>query len=246
VPVSPPPLVGIDRPPAAFHCAALATPHRVDFTASTSTLTNGYPDWSSLSLSFGNRTGCTTRLASIEYAKRFGSSDAYGEVGWSRRLSQTMAINGFVGATADADFLPHIALRLEVEQRMGAFGWAVQGRGLHYEAENIGVFEPRFTYFFGKQDSFIRLKLPVAVSQDSISSGIGVGVEFNSEHGGTWRAQWSNAPETSAGTVLRVETLGAGIGWPLSETRSIRLDALHEDRGNFSRRELSVALTSAF
>jgi YaiO family outer membrane protein len=239
-------MVGIDHAPAAFHCAEPEAPHRIDFTASNSPLTKGYPDWSSLSLSYGQRSGCATNLASLEYAERFGRSDVYGEIGWSRRLSPSIAVSGFIGTTADADFLPQIAIRLEAEQRIGAFGWAVQGRGLHYKVEDIGVFEPRFTYFFGKQDSFIRLKLPIAVSRNSVSSGIGVGVEINSEHAGTWRAQWSNAPETSAGTVLRVETVGAGIGWPLSETRSIRLDALYEDRGNFSRRELSFTLTSAF
>lgn len=232
---------------APVGCDAAAV-SRIDVSAAQSALSDGLPDWREASVALSRRfDGGWAGAVRVEALERFGLKDVYGEAR-IERWSGDGHFYAAAGGAADADFKPEAALK---------FGGAVS-----VAASTMVSFDLDASRFasgdvyatkLGAEKTWSPLRVTTSLQAIAVSEEGGPVLVGYAVQGSvpvtprvSARLTYVQAPETSEGVVTRVRGLGGGVRFEVSDAWIVRADALHEDRGAYTRNELSLGFARRF
>lgn len=219
---------------------------RADVSASYSALSDDLDPWREATVSLARRSGDLWIGGGLELVERFGESDLYGEA----RLTQVASHGAWSVALGGADeplFKPEAQARLEYatpEDRRWRFAGALSLA--EYQVGPINRLSILASRAAGDALRVSVRGVTVKDELDDIRFGYGAGVAWNFSGGAGLELAWSDAPESSDGATVDVQSL-ALIG-AVALTPSLRLRAAisRERRDAFDRTEFTLALARTF
>jgi YaiO family outer membrane protein len=227
-----------ERPRAAW---------RWDGLASYSSLSNGLAPWREFSIYATRRSGQRSFGAGLEYVRRFGLTDLYGE----GRFYQADAHGGVwglaLGAAPDAVFKPEAAARFEYtspEDRPWVFGGALSFA--RYATGGVNSLTLSAERNLGAGWRASARTIGVRDETGAFRTGYGLGATSRLADETEFSLIWTDAPESSAGATIDVQSVSLGVGFDLSPSLRLRIGALKEERQAFDRTEVSVAFVRTF
>lgn len=220
---------------------------RLDIWTTHSSL-DGLDDWSSLGVGVGGRIAPGwSGWGSVEQTRRFGQDDVYGEVGVEHRVSDGSAWVSLGGAP-DADHRAEFSLATGGRIPLGDYGLAAVAdvRFSRYPVGEIVIVRPGLTW--EKADWMMEARW-IHLNDETGADRDGWMMRGEVALGDSTRldAALSDAPETSDGFTVDIRAYGVGVRQALTDTLSVRLGYVHEDRGLFPNRdEFNLSLTRRF
>ena len=185
----------------------------------------------------------------VEVSERFDTIDSYLEVGVDRRF--TPWLNGYLygGVTPDADFrerwaaLAGGAIRIsEGRDIFGATLLTLDSKHSSYATMDINTVSPGLQQYFGGDRVIINARQINSIdSSDQMQSGWLIRLDLRLFDRATVYLGTADAPDSADGSVAQTVSRFAGIVYDLTDTVSVRLDAIREDRQNAYKRD-SISL----
>ncbi len=217
---------------------------RIDIAVARSRLSGGLPDWTEARASAARQLGDHwSATAAVEATERFDDTDVYFEGRLDRRFAGGSAYVGLGGAP-DADYRPEIALLAGGEARLtDRIAATLDASVARYPTGTVTGLHPG-----------LRASLPgdrIALSARWINvrdengvhrSGYGVLGRWQATDRVALRAGYADAPESSDGATVDVQSWSLGADVALTEHLMLRVGLLTEDRAAYDRDELSLAL----
>lgn len=234
----------IKRYAAAIGAARL---ERLDIWATHSTL-DGLDDWTSVGVGIGGRIAPGwSGWANAEHTRRFGQDDVYGEVGVERGVSRGSAWVS-IGGAPEADHRAEISVATGGRILIGDEGLSAVAdvRFSRYPVGEIVTVRPGLiweTADWMAEARWIHLNDETGAGRDGWMARGEIAVSGRTR----LDAAISDAPETSDGFTVDIRAYSVGVRQALTDTLSVRLGYVHEDRGLFPNRdEFGLSLTRRF
>lgn len=224
---------------------------RIDLSYAESRLSRGLGRWTLASASLSRSSGSGASVAlRAERTERFGDVDTYLEAGVSRASGSTELHAAFGGAP-NADYRPEVAVSAGGLRSYSARGaWTIRA-GADAAWSRFGVGDVRSVQPLlvlnrgGRFDLALR-GVATLDERDELRTGYAVRAGWRPAPRLRLELGWADAPESSEGVTIPVTGLSASIQVDVGIANSLRADALHEDRGVYSRDEVSVSLAHRF
>lgn len=222
---------------------------RIDLSVSRSALTKNLPDWSLASAALGRRLGdrdaITGRLA---WAERFNRDDLYGELRYDRVFGAGSSAYVAIGGSPDAVFSPEFVVRAGGERGLsGGFAATLNASAARYVSGEVFGLTPGLQKSF---DGGARLVGVRAIGLRDEAGEIRTGWSGYAEADAGARtrmlASYTDAPETSEGVTLDVQTAALGIRHSIDARTGVRMDITHETRSAYERTALGVSVNRRF
>jgi YaiO family outer membrane protein len=228
---------------------------RADLFGEHSTLSQDLPDWTASSASLVWQASPETTIAgTIEHTQRFDREDVFAQVQVDRHISARWTTYAGLGGTVNADFRPRSLLYAGTGIALSPTGGSapalkatVFSSIADYTAGRVITISPGLTQTFYTEAVYLGARLIVLQDEtDTFRFGqvLEAGADLSSQLGVS--AIWSDAPETSEGRTLDVETTSLSLRWSVSDRLGIRVSAVSEARSAYDRTALSVSLSRSF
>jgi len=179
--------------------------------------------------------------AGLEFARRFGRNDTYGELRIDRRFSP--GANGYVffGATPNADFRPEWQVGLgggvRVNDGPAATVLTLDAAHAEYRTGDIQTLSPGIEQYLANGNAWISARWINIWDEDG---GHQSGWPTRGDVLATPRlrlfAGLADAPDTSEGVVVDTFSVFGGLSYDMSDRSTLRLSLAHEDRDTGSDR----------
>ena len=225
----------------------------LDLDGSYSSLDRGQSDWREGSAELRYRADERTSLgASVQAARRFGTTDVYGELRVDRRISGGARLYASVGATPDADFRPEWQVgaggSLRLRKGPAATVATLDARHAEYRAGGISTLTPGAEQYFAGGKAWIT------------GRWINIFEEGGRRHTG-WLARGdvmasprlrlfagiADAPDLDRGIVTETRSLFGGASFDLDRRTTLRFSAARESRETGADRvQLGIGLGLRF
>lgn len=235
-----------DRADVATLARALRPPPdwRIDLDISRSRLGAGLPDWSEVrgAASRGLNARWTVG-AVVEWTERFGEEDVFVEARLDRRFAWGGAYASLGGA-AEAEYRPEAVLRVGGEVRLSPMiSGTLDASAARFASGDVTSLQP------GLAADLARGRLRLAArwisvwdETDQRRTGYAVSARWLATERLGLRLDYADAPETSEGVTVDVRAVSAGAEFGLTDQVSLRLGALHEDRGTYDRQAITLGV----
>lgn len=210
------------------------------------------PDWKEAAVQLRRQFSSGTAVGGrVEYARRFGIDDVYGEVTVEQRLS-TRA-RGYIsfGGTIDPDFRPEWQIGMggsfKVSDGSNATVLTLDGRQSRFTSGDVQSLSPGIEQYFGGSFWLTARWINLFDEQGKRRSGYLAR--------GDWQAMpplrlfvgASDAPDTDEGRVVDVRTIFGGVSYDLAPRTILRASLAYEDRATgFDRTQLGLGLGFRF
>lgn len=217
---------------------------RVDLDVSRSRLGANLPDWTEA------RLGAVRALderwtagAAAEWTERFGEDDLFLEGRADRRFAWGGAYAALGGAM-EAKYRPEISLRAGTEIRLStAISGTLDASAARFATGDVSSLQPGLAADLA--DGRVRVAarwINVWDEVDQRRTGYAVSARWAATDRLRLRLDHADAPETSEGVTADVRAVSVGAEIDLTDQVSLRLGALHEDRGAYDREAISLGL----
>lgn len=217
---------------------------RVDLDLSRSQLGAGLEDWREARLGLVRRMDpAWTAGASAEWSERFGDADVYLEGRVDRRLGAG-SIYVAAGGAPDADYRPEFAVRAGGERPLSSvLSASLDASASRFAVGTVTSLEPGLAVDFDVQGMRLAGRwINVWDESGQRRSGYAFSVQWAATDGLRLRLDGADAPETSEGVTVDVQTFSVSAEWSLTQQFAVRATALHEDRGAYERDAIGVGL----
>lgn len=233
--------------------AARSAAHRwqLDVDGSYSALSQGAPDWHEGTVRLaGQIDPATTISGAVQFARRFGLTDTYGELRIDRRLSARASGWIALGGTPDADFRPEWQVAGGISTRVTDGPYAtvltIDASQARYPLEDISSINPGIEQYVGGGSWLTARMINVFEAGQHHAGGL-ARVDWMASPKLRLFAGGAYAPDALQGVVTRVTSEFAGISADVSQRLTLRFSVTHEDRGNGpDRLELSAGMGVRF
>lgn len=219
---------------------------RWDGFAAYSNLSRDLDPWREASLALSYRSGARSIGFALNQVEQFELSDLYGELNVGQQTNYGAWLLTLGGAS-DPTFRPETSLGLGFESKpVGRWGFDGQLVFSQYAVGNVNRAGIGASRQFNDQ---LRGRAEAIIVRDELDE-VRTGYSFNA----SWTPSdvfdamliWSNAPESSEGVTVDVESLGLFVGAQVTPSVRMRLGVLREERDAYDRLETSLAVTKIF
>lgn len=228
---------------------------RATIGAGYSDLTRGLPGWSEVSGAITRRTTSGPSYTFlVDYAERFDRSDVYLEGRADTQLSNRLAGYLAAGGTPEAIFRPKLSLSGGLATDIGATDTArdplrVSADLRYAEYVSGSVQSGKFGIAKPFEDNRFLLGASLILLSDEQGEGrqgYAVTSEWQAAAASRLFLVYADAPETSDGITLDVQS--AVLGWrqALNERQSFQLNLVHERRTVYDRTGVFVSTSVSF
>lgn len=208
---------------------------QLDLEGSYSDLSGGRESWKEAAAQLRYRPNGTTALgARVEYARRFGKDDVYGELSVEGALSP--AVRGYVslGATADPDFRPEWQIGAGGSARVRSGPYAtvltLDARQARFAVGDVQSVTPGIEQYLGGRFWVTGRWINLFDERGRHRSGYMVRGDVQPVDPLRLFVGYSDAPDTDEGIVVPVRSVFGGISYDVSARTTLRLSLAHEDR----------------
>lgn len=237
-------LAAPDRPDVVALGRALRPPHswRVDLDVSRSRLGTDLPDWTE------TRLGAVRALdqgwtlgATAEWTERFGNEDLYVEARVDRRFDWGGAYAA-LGTAMEAEYRPEVSVRTGAEVRLSsAISGTLDASAARFASGQVMSLQPGLAADIGRVRVAARW-INLWDENDQRRTGYALSAQWAVRDHLRLRLDHADAPETSEGVTVDVSANSVGAEIDLTDQISLRLGALHEDRGTYDREAITLGL----
>ncbi|MFN4297710.1 MAG: YaiO family outer membrane beta-barrel protein [Brevundimonas sp.] len=239
-------LAAPDRADVAALGRALRPPPswRVDLDVSRSRLGMNLPDWTEARLGAVRTLDERWTLgASGEWTERFGEGDLFLEGRVDRRFAWGGAYAALGGAM-EADYRPETSLRAGTDIRItSVISGTLDATAARFASGDVTSLQP------GLAADLAQGRVRVAARWINVwdetgqrRTGYALSAQWAAMDRLRLRLDHADAPETSEGVTVDVRALSVGAEIDLTDQVSLRLGALHEDRGAYDREAITLGL----
>ncbi len=214
---------------------------QLDLEGSYSTLTGPQVDWKEAAAALRYRFDESTALGGrIEYARRFGIDDVYGEV--SAEGSIAPGIRGYVtfGATIDPDFRPKWQVGAGGSARLHGGAYAtvltLDARQARFAVGDVQSVAPGIEQYVGGRFWVTGRWINLFDERGTRRSGFLVRGDLLPIDPLRLFVGYGEAPDTDEGRVVDVQSVFGGVSYDLDPRTTLRLSLAHEDRATGSDR----------
>ncbi|MFN4040175.1 MAG: YaiO family outer membrane beta-barrel protein [Brevundimonas sp.] len=235
-----------DRPDVAALDRALrpSLAWRVDLDVSKSRLGADLPDWTEVRLGVVRALDERWTFAgSAEWTERFDNEDLLLEARLDRRFAWGAAYAALGGAV-EAQYRPEVSLRAGTDIRLSpTFSGTLDTSVARFASGDVISLQP------GLAADLVQGRVRLAArwinlwdEADEHRTGYSLSAQWAASDRLSLRLSHADAPETSEGVTVdvRAVSLGAEIG--LTDQITLRLGALHEERGAYDRDAITLGL----
>ncbi|MDY6923148.1 MAG: YaiO family outer membrane beta-barrel protein [Pseudomonadota bacterium] len=217
---------------------------RADLDVSESRLGAGLPGWTEARLAVARTWNERWTIgAAGEWTERFGEEDLFVEARLDRRLGWGGAYAALGGAL-EAEYRPEVSLRAGTDVRLSpVIGGTLDASAARFPSGDVTSLQPGLAADLAQ--GRVRLSarwINVWDEADRRRTGYAVGALWTGSDRLRLRLDYADAPETSEGVTVDVRAVGAGAEIGLTDRVSLRLGALHEDRGAYDREAITLGL----
>lgn len=208
---------------------------RLDLDGSYSRLSGPQPDWKEavVQLRFSPSTAMVLG-GRIEYARRFGVDDVYGELSAERSIAPGINAYLAVGAAIDPDYRPEWQLRAGGSARLHGGSYAtiltLDARQARFAAGDVQGITPGIEQYFGGRLWVTGRWINQFDERGTHRSGFLVRGDLMPVDPVRLFVGYSDAPDTDEGTVVDVRSVFGGVSYDLNPRMTLRLSLAHEDR----------------
>jgi len=207
---------------------------QIDVDAAYSWLNGPQPDWRELAFQLRRSEGPATVGARLEYARRFGRDDVYGEAQIDYRLSDATRLYATLGGTPDADFRPEWQLglggSLRVNSGPNATILTLDGRQARFAAGDVQSLTPGIEQYLGGRFWLTGRWINLFDEHGTHRSGFLARGDVQASDALRLFAGYSDAPDTDEGVVVDVRSLFGGVSLDLGRDYALRFAVAHDDR----------------
>lgn len=228
---------------AALERALIRRPvWRLDVDVSKSRLGADLPDWTEARLGAVRVVDERWTLgAAAEWTERFGEDDLYVEARMDRRFGRGGAYAALGGAM-EAEYRPEISLRAGAEVRLSPIiSGTLDGSASRFASGDVTSLQPGLAADVGQLRVAARW-INVWDEADQRRTGYATSAQWAATDRLRLRLDHADAPETSEGVTVDVRAISVGAEIGLTDRVSLRLAALHEDRGAYDREAITIGL----
>ncbi len=217
---------------------------RVNLDVSKSRLGADLPDWTEV------RLGAVRALderwtvgGSAEWTERFDNDDLFLEGRVDRRFAWGGAYAALGGAM-EAEYRPEVSLRAGTDVRLSpVISGTLDASAARFASGDVTSLQPGLAADLAQGRMRVAARwINVWDETDQRRTGYALSAQWTATDRLRLRLDHADAPETSEGVTVdvRAVSLGAEIG--LTDQVSLRLGALHEDRGAYDREAITLGL----
>jgi YaiO family outer membrane protein len=225
----------------------------LDVDGNYSAVDGAQADWREATIQLRYRASAATAIsARLEAARRFGTTDVYGEVGIQQALSGRARAYLTVGATPDADFRPRYQIgaggSFRIRQGGDASVLTLDARQADFAAGDVQAISPGIEQYLAGGRIWLTARWIHLFDEDGDHQA---GHLFRADGEATDRLRLfvglSDAPDTSEGIVVDTRSYFGGASYDLDRRTTLRLSVAHEDRDTGAdRTQLGVGLGLRF
>ncbi|MCA1196441.1 YaiO family outer membrane beta-barrel protein [Sphingomonas sp. R647] len=208
---------------------------QIDLETSLSDLSGPQPDWTEAVAQLRYRPSPSTAIgARIEYARRFGRTDVYGEALLEGALGD--GLRGYLsfGAAADPDFRPQWQIGLGGSARVHSGPYAtvliLDARQARLALGDVQSVSPGIEQYLGGRFWITARWINLFDEDGRHQSGYLLRGDLQASDPLRLFFGYSDAPDTDEGIVIPVRSVFGGVSIDLSPRATLRLSLAHEDR----------------
>lgn len=208
---------------------------QIDLEGSLSDLSGPQPDWTEAAAQFRYRPEPSTTIgARVEYARRFGRTDVYGEALVEGALGDGLRGYLSVGATADPDFRPEWQIGLGGSARVRSGPYAtvltLDARQARFALGDVQSVTPGVEQYLGGRFWVTARWINLFDERGRHRSGFALRGDLQASDPLRLFLGYSDAPDTDEGIVVPVRSVFGGVSIDISPRATLRLSLAHEDR----------------
>jgi YaiO family outer membrane protein len=210
-------------------------PWQLDIDGSYSALTGPQPDWQEASIQLRRRLDEMTTIGGrLEYARRFGKTDIYGEALLEHVFSPRARAYVTFGATADPDFRPkwQIGAGGSLRVRDGAYATVItlDGRQAQYAIGNVQSLTPGIEQYLTGRAWLTARWINLFDERGTRRTGYLVRGDLQLAPPARLFLGYSDAPDTDEGIVVDVRSIFGGLSYDVTPRTTLRVTLAHDDR----------------
>lgn len=208
---------------------------QLDLEGSYSRLSGPQPDWKEAAAQLRYRPNESAAYgAKVEYARRFGIDDVYGEVLAEGTIAPGIRGYATVGATIDPDFRPEWQIGIGGSARLRGGAYAsvltLDARQARFAAGDVQSVTPGIEQYIGGRFWLTGRWINLFDERGTHRSGFLVRGDVIPADPLRLFVGYSNAPDTDEGIVVDVRSVFGGISYDIDPRTTLRLSLAHEDR----------------
>jgi len=208
---------------------------QLDLDGSYGALTGPQPDWQEASVQLRRQLDDATTVGGrLEYARRFGKDDVYGEAQLDHTFSPGVRAYVTLGATADPDFRPkwQIGAGGSVRVRDGAYATVLtlDGRQAQYAVGNVQSLTPGIEQYLTGRAWLTARWINLFDERGRRRTGYLVRGDVQPFRATRLFLGYGDAPDTDEGIVVDVRSIFGGVSYDLTPRTTLRLSLAHDDR----------------
>ena len=228
---------------------------RLDLGSEVSDLSGARSSWTDSAIGLAYRaTGDATVSGRVRRATRFGLTDIQLEARLDYAHSRDLSFHGLLAATPESDFLAERSIGAGTSWRASERGTAggplflsLDIRHDRYPDSDVTTLSPGLQYFL--LDARLGISARWVGSQDDHGTSA-AGYLLRGDVVATDRlrliAGYADAPEISAGALVKVRTAFAGLSFDINDKVTVNVAYAHEVRDAFDRDTVGIGLSLRF
>ncbi len=208
---------------------------QIDLEGSLSDLSGPQPDWTEAAAQLRYRPNRSIAVgARVEYARRFGRTDVYGEALVEGALGDGLRGYLSLGSTADPDFRPdwQIGVGGSARVRTGPYATVLMldARQAQFGLGDVQSVTPGVEQYLGGRFWVTARWINLFDERGRHRSGFALRGDLQAGDRLRLFLGYSDAPDTDEGIVVPVRSVFGGVSIDISPRATLRLSLAHEDR----------------
>lgn len=217
---------------------------RVDLDVSKSRLGSDLPDWTEVRL--GAVRALDERWAiggSAEWTERFNNGDLFLEARLDRRFTWGESYVA-LGSALQAEYRPRVSFRAGTAIRLSpVLSGTLDGSVARFTGGDVTSLQPGMAADLAHGRVRVATRwINVWDEADQRRTGYALSAQWMATDRLRLRLDHADAPETNEGVTVDVRAVSLGAEIDLTDQVSLRLGALHEDRGAYDREAITLGL----
>jgi YaiO family outer membrane protein len=237
------------------HAADSQRPFRADVSAEYSQLSGDLPDWTSFALSLSSRVSDDTAVTgTVEHTRRFERDDVFAKFQVDQSLKNGWSVYGGGGGTVDADFSPRAVVfaggevgLTEPVSRQPELDATLYASIADYTSGQVTTFSPGLAARVFDDNIILRGRIILLSDEaDDLRTGYAQEAALNITPEFAVHLAWSDAPESSDGQTLDVQSTSLAFKWIIKEPIGVTFGAVSEERSAYDRKALIFSINRVF